>query len=189
MGDTVISQSGENRMSSIETERLCLRAWLPSDEQGFIEMNQDSQVMEFFPNLLTPEESIALIRKIQRHFDTHGYGLWACTLKSGEFMGFIGLNIPDFQAAFTPCVEIGWRLAAQYWGQGFATEGAKAVLSYAEHQLGLKDVVSFTVLANRRSRRVMEKLGMTHDPSENFHHPKLPLEHPCSMHVLYRKQF
>jgi RimJ/RimL family protein N-acetyltransferase len=143
--------------------------------------------MEFFPNPLTAEESSRLIDRAEAHFGQHGFGPWAVELKdTGAFIGYIGLVIPGFEAAFTPCVEIGWRLASSHWGRGLATEGARAVVDHAFRVVRLPALVSFTVPANLRSRRVMEKLAMTHDPAEDFDHPNLPIGHPLSPHVLYR---
>jgi RimJ/RimL family protein N-acetyltransferase len=143
--------------------------------------------MEFFPTPLTPDESNALVDRIEVHFERHGFGLWAVELRaSSEFVGFVGLAIPRFDAAFTPCVEIGWRIAPEYWSRGLATEGARAVVQDAFEELGLEQIVSFTTPRNVRSRRVMEKLGMTHNPNEDFDHPLLPTEHPLRRQVLYR---
>jgi len=150
-------------------------------------MNSDPRVMEFMPSLLSRAESDALVDRAQAHFDRHGYGPFAAELlENDSFIGFIGLSIPNFDAPFMPVVEIGWRLAFDAWGQGLATEGARAVVSYAFGELGLGSLVSFTVPANLRSRRVMEKLGMTHDPRDDFDHPRLPEGHPLRRHVLYR---
>jgi RimJ/RimL family protein N-acetyltransferase len=144
--------------------------------------------MEYFPAPLTREESDALVDRIEAHFAEHGWGPWAAELReTGEFIGFIGLNVPVFEAHFTPCVEIGWRLAAEHWGRGLATEGAGAVLGYAFTELRLPEVVSFTTVANQRSRRVMEKIGMTRNPADDFDHPGLAEGHPLRRHVLYRK--
>jgi RimJ/RimL family protein N-acetyltransferase len=171
----------------LETPRLILRRWRNSDREPFARMNADPRVMEFFPNTLTAEECNAAIDRLEAHIDRHGFGLLAAELRStGDFLGFIGLAIPDFQSHFTPCVEIGWRLAAEHWGHGFATEGAQALLDHAFTALALPEVVSFTVPANLRSRRVMEKLGLTHNPAEDFDHPKIPAGHPLRRHVLYR---
>jgi ribosomal-protein-alanine N-acetyltransferase len=143
--------------------------------------------MEFMPAPLSREESDRFVNRIESHFRQYGFGLYAAELdESGCFIGYVGLAVPSFSAHFTPCVEIGWRLSADHWGQGLATEGARAVLSHAFGTLGLDEVVSFTVPANVRSRRVMEKLGMAHDPSDDFCHPNLPEDHPLSRHVLYR---
>ncbi len=173
--------------ASLETGRMMLRRWTAADREPFAWLNSDPAVMEFMPKLLTREESDAFADRIEAHFVTHGFGLWAAELRAnGEFLGFIGLSIPRFEAAFTPCVEIGWRLAPAYWGRGLATEGGRAVVRYAFEHLKLPELVSFTVPANTRSRRVMDKLGMTHDPGDDFDHPLLPVGHPLRRHVLYR---
>ena len=143
--------------------------------------------MEFLPGLLSRSESDAMLDRIEAHFDQHGFGLWAAELReTGEFLGYVGLAVPRFEAAFTPCVEIGWRLASKHWERGFATEGARAATSFAFDALNLEDLVSFTVPANARSLRVMQKLGMTHDATEDFDHPLLAVDHPLRRHVLYR---
>jgi RimJ/RimL family protein N-acetyltransferase len=171
----------------IETERLRLRLWLESDRAPFARMNADRRVMEFMPACLSRKESNALADRIESHFDRHGFGLYAAELRSdGQFTGFIGISVPNFQAHFTPSVEIGWRLDSAYWGQGLATEGARAVVSHAFASLKTPELVSFTVPANLRSRRVMEKIGMTHNASDDFDHPNLPENHPLRRHVLYR---
>ena len=171
----------------LRTERLLLRQWHPADREPFAALNADPLVMEHFPGLLTAEESNARITRMEAHFEQHGFGLWAVEIVDiAAFAGFIGLSIPQFEAHFTPCVEIGWRLAAEHWGHGYATEGARAALQFGFESLRLAEIVSFTVPENVRSRRVMEKLGMTHDPSEDFEHPVLPEGHRLSRHVLYR---
>ena len=171
----------------IDTARLRLRRWLPSDRVPFAALNADPLVMEHFPSVLSPDESDALADRIDTHFERHGFGLWAVQIRgSAPFAGFVGLAVPSFETSFTPCVEVGWRLAREHWGRGFATEGAQAAVELAARDLGLREVVSYTVPANRRSRRVMEKLGMTNDPADDFDHPELPVEHPLRRHVLYR---
>jgi RimJ/RimL family protein N-acetyltransferase len=171
----------------LETERLLLRRWRAEDREPFASINDDAKGMEFFPARLTREESDALVDRIEAHFAERGFGAWAAELRGeGEFIGFIGLAVPQFDAHFTPCVEIGWRLARAHWGQGLATEGARAVMHYAFAELGLAEVVSFTVPGNVRSRRVMEKLGMTHDADDDFDHPGVPEGHRLQRHVLYR---
>ncbi|MGB8259497.1 MAG: GNAT family N-acetyltransferase [Terracidiphilus sp.] len=171
----------------IETGRLILRRWRAEDREPFARMNRDARVMEHYPALLTRAESDAVVDRIEANLETRGFGLWAAELRaSGEFIGYVGLAVPRFEAHFTPCVEVGWRLAAAHWGMGLATEGARAALGYAFTELALPDVVSFTVPANLRSRRVMEKLGMTRDAGEDFDHPLLPAGHPLRRHVLYR---
>ena len=148
-------------------------------------MNSDPRVMEFFPACLTREESDALVVLAEAHFETRGFGPFAAELRdTGEFAGFVGLMVPRFEAYFTPCVEIGWRLAAKFWNQGLATEAAQAVLQLAFGALALPEVVSFTTVANRPSRRVMEKIGLKYDGE--FDHPGLVEGHPLRRHVLYR---
>ena len=143
--------------------------------------------MEFFPAILTREQSDAGVDWVEAHFERHGFGLCAAELRQERlFLGFIGLSIPAFEAPFMPAVEIGWRLAADYWGRGLATEGAREMVRYAAEQLKLTALVSFTVPANVRSRRVMEKLGMSRNPADDFDHPSIPSGHPMRKHVLYR---
>lgn len=171
----------------LTTERLILRHWRESDREPFARWNADPRVMEFMPHVLSREESDSLADRIYAHFRQRGFGLCAVELRqNGSFIGFIGLNVPSFEAPFTPCVEIGWRLGADYWGQGLATEGAREIVRYGFEILGLEALVSFTVPANARARRVMEKLGMTHNPADDFDHPRLPEDHPLRRHVLYR---
>ena len=150
-------------------------------------MNSDPLVMRYFPGTLSAAETDAMLERIRDHWDRRGFGLWAVSLKeSGEFAGYIGLLVPVFDAPFTPCVEIGWRLAAKFWNQGLATEGAGAALRFAFENVGLEEVVSFTAVANLPSRRVMEKIGMVRNPAEDFDHPRIPEGHPLRRHVLYR---
>ena len=177
-----------SRKMALATERLLLRRWRDEDREPFARMNCDAAVMEFFPALLTRAESDSLMDRAEAHFAAHGFGPWAAELKAtGEFIGYIGLFIPRFEAHFTPCVEIGWRLDAPYWGRGLATEAARAAAKHAFGELGLKELVSFTSESNVRSRRVMEKIGMTHDAGDDFDHPSLPEGHRLRRHVLYRK--
>jgi RimJ/RimL family protein N-acetyltransferase len=144
--------------------------------------------MRYFPGLLSPAQSDALAQRIEEDLSRHGFGLWALELPGvAPFAGYVGLSIPRFQAPFTPCVEIGWRLARAHWGQGYATEAAGAALAFGFDRLGLREILSFTVPGNVRSRRVMERLGMSHDPSDDFDHPSLPEGHPLRRHLLYRK--
>lgn len=171
----------------IKTSRLWLRAWRPDDRGPFRSLNADAMVMEHFPSVLTPEESDDLANRIEAHFVAHRFGLWAVELPGiAPFVGYIGLSIPSFQVYFTPCVEIGWRLARPYWGHGYATEGGREVLRLGFSRLGLRDIVSFTVPANVRSRSVMERLGMHHSLTDDFDHPNLPEGHHLRRHVLYR---
>jgi RimJ/RimL family protein N-acetyltransferase len=174
-------------MTMLETPRLLLRPWQNSDREAFHRMTADPRVMEFFASPLSRAESDATIDRIQAHFAQHGFGLFAAELRAtGEFIGFVGLSRVPFEAHFTPCVEIDWTIAAAHWNQGLATEGARACLRCAFEELALAEVVAFTVPANQRSRRVMEKLGMAHDPADDFDHPHLPEGHPLRRHVLYR---
>jgi RimJ/RimL family protein N-acetyltransferase len=167
------------------TDRLILRRWRDSDRHPFARRNADSRVMEFFARRLSHKDSDSLVDKIEAHFDANRFGLCAAELRQdGTFIGFIGMSLPDFKAPFS--VELGWRLAAEYWGHGLATEGAQAVVHYAFQTVGLDVIVATTALANTRSRRVMEKLGMSHNPVDDFDHPLLPDGHPLRRHVLYR---
>jgi RimJ/RimL family protein N-acetyltransferase len=150
-------------------------------------MNADPSVMEFMPDALTRGQSNELADRIDAHFLRYGFGLCAVELRSSAgFVGFIGLAIPPFEAFFTPCVEIGWRLSFDCWGKGLATEGARSMIRYASDELKLESLVSYTAFVNIRSRRVMEKLGMTYDPSDDFDYPRLAEGHPLRKHVLYR---
>jgi RimJ/RimL family protein N-acetyltransferase len=171
----------------IETPRLHLRDWRASDREPFRRIASDPRVMEFFPALLSEAESDSLIARIEAHQAQHGFTFYAAELRAtAQFIGFIGMVYTPFEAHFTPCVEIGWRLSAECWGQGLATEGAQAVLQFGFDELKLPEIVALTVPANRRSRRVMEKLGMTYNPADDFEHPRLPQGHPLRPHVLYR---
>jgi RimJ/RimL family protein N-acetyltransferase len=171
----------------MRTDRLLLRRWRDADRDPFAAMNADPRVMEHFPAPLSREESDAAAARIDRHFDEHGFGLWAMEVPGVvTFAGFVGLSVPAFTAPFTPCVEVGWRLAADCWSRGYATEGGRAALRFGFDTLGLREIVSFTTAGNTRSRLVMERLGMTHDPTDDFDHPNLPGGHPLRHHVLYR---
>ena len=172
---------------SLVTARLRLRAWTEADREPFAALNADPRVMEFFPSVLTRKQSDATMERIRAHFDRHGFGLWALDVPGvTEFAGFVGLAVPGFEAPFTPCVEIAWRLAAEHWGHGYVQEAARAALHTAFVHLELKQVVSFTATENQRSWRVMQRLGMRRDPGEDFEHPNLAPGHPLRRHVLYR---
>jgi RimJ/RimL family protein N-acetyltransferase len=174
-------------MRTLTTRRLTLRQWRPADLEPFAALNADPAVMEFLPALLTREQSTTFIEAAAADLERRGFGLWAVEERaSGTFTGCVGLSVPSFEAAFTPCVEILWRLAAPCWGRGFATEAARACLELGFGPLGLEEVVSFTVPRNTRSRAVMERLGMRRDAQGDFAHPRLPLQHPLSHHLLYR---
>jgi RimJ/RimL family protein N-acetyltransferase len=166
---------------------LRLRRWRQSDREPFADLNVDPEVMEYFPAALTREQSDDLVEKIEAGFERDGFGLWALEVtETGEFVGFAGLAAPSFDAHFTPAVEVGWRLARRAWGNGYATEAGRAALDFGFEHAGLGEVVSFTALGNARSREVMERLGMSHDPDDDFDHPDLPEGDPKRRHVLYR---
>ena len=168
-----------------KTSRLQLRQWRDSDRVPFAAMNANAAVMEYFPALLSPAESDAGIDRQIAHIENYGFGFWAVeTLADNRFVGFVGIKHVSDDMPFAPAVEIGWRLSADAWGMGYATEAARASLQVGFEQLGLSEIVSFTVPENLRSRAVMEKLGMTR--GENFLHPGLPAGHPMQEHVLYR---
>lgn len=171
----------------IETERLVLRPWRESDLEPFARLNADPRVMEYFPSILSRKESDDLASRISSKLKEQGWGLWAVSiLDVANFVGFIGLAEPSFHAHFTPAVEVGWRLCFDHWGKGYATEGAKAVLKHGFETLNFNEIVSFTTVQNMRSRRIMEKIGMHHDPKDDFDYPKLLKGHPLRRHVLYR---
>lgn len=172
-------------MSQLETPRLILREWTESDIEPFAKINSDPEVMKFLPQKLTTEESQLFIQKIKDHFKEYGFGVFACELrKQKKFIGYVGLSVPTFITDFTPCVEIGWRLAKEYWNQGYATEAATATLEYAFAKLDLHDVFSFTVPDNKASQKVMQKIGMTY--IKNFQHPRLSDDSWLKEHVLYK---
>jgi RimJ/RimL family protein N-acetyltransferase len=171
----------------LTTTRLRLRLWRDEDLPSFAALNSDPHVMQYMLTTLDRRESDALAGRIRQHFVHHGFGLWAVELIGiADFIGFTGFSVPSFEAHFTPCVEIAWRLARDYWGFGYATEAARAARDYGFAQLGLRQIVSFTVPANQLSRSVMERIGMTHSPNDDFEHPLLPQGHPLRHHVLYR---
>lgn len=171
----------------LRTDRLLLRRWRPSDAEPFARMNLDPRVMEHFPALMTREETETAIVRIEDHFAAHGFGFWAIEVPDvASFIGYVGLRRVPWDAPFTPNVEVGWRLAAEHWGNGYAPEAAQASLQFGFDALDLDEIVSFTVPENHRSRRVMEKIGMTFCPGEEFAHPMLPADHRLSVHVLYR---
>ena len=181
----------ENKIiNTIETERLYLRQWQASDFATFADMNADPEVMQYFPKLLTPRVSDIIANKCQQLIADNGWGLWAVSLKgdeenSGGFIGFVGLNDTHADMSFAPAVEIAWRLSKEHWGQGYATEAARASLNFAFTELGLEEVVSFTAVINKRSQLIMQRIGMT-DTQDNFYHPALKSTHPLAEHVLYK---
>jgi RimJ/RimL family protein N-acetyltransferase len=176
-----------SRLSEIRTQRLLLRPWRESDREPFAAINADPAVMQHFPATLSRCESDAAIDRIEKHWDEHAFGFWALELVGdAPFIGCAGLARPSFDAHFTPCVEVGWRIAREHWGRGYATEAAQAAVHRGFLQLALEEIVSFTVPGNHRSLRVMEKLGMRREPGDDFDHPRLPANHRLQRHVLYR---
>jgi RimJ/RimL family protein N-acetyltransferase len=168
------------------TRRLMLRQWREEDLAPFAALNADPDVMRYFPAVLTRTESDDLARFAQGMIAVHGWGLWAVEVQDGTpFIGFVGLGRPRFDAHFTPAIEIGWRLARPYWGQGYATEAAAAALTFAFEVPDCSEVVSFTSLVNEPSLRVMRRLGMSHDPADDFDHPAVS-PGPLRRHALYR---
>jgi RimJ/RimL family protein N-acetyltransferase len=171
-------------MSELRGRRVVLRTWRAADLEPLAALNADPRVMAHFPAPLSREQSEAMMARMQAHIDARGWGNWALDV-DGRCIGFVGLTVPGFDAHFTPCTEIGWRLAVDAWGRGYATEAARLALAHGFGVLGLDEVVSFTAVANARSQRVMQRLGMHHDPGDDFDHPRLP-GHPLQRHVLYR---
>lgn len=199
---------------TLRTSRLLLRPWCEADRQPFAQLNADPIVMEHFPGTLSRSESDAMVDRIQAGFGERGWGLWAVEVQNRHskderqppnrdevgppgarnapgppgqgFVGYVGLTIPRFEAHFSPCVEVGWRLAKRAWGHGFATEAARASLQFGFEVLNLDQIVSMTAVSNVRSQRVMQRLGMVHDASDDFDHPLLPADHRLSRHVLFR---
>lgn len=171
----------------IATDRLLLREWRPADREPFAAMNADPRVAEFLPGTLDRAASDSLVERIEARWASDGFGLWAVErVDDGALLGFTGLAVPLFEAHFTPAVEVGWRFAPFAWGHGYATEAARAALRFGFDDLALAEIVSFTVPANLRSRAVMERIGMAHDPADDFDHPMLPPGDPLRRHVLYR---
>ena len=169
----------------IRTQRLILRQWRDEDLGPFADLCRDKEVMAFFPKCLTEEESHSMGKKMQSLIANRGWGFWAVEMPDqAKFIGFVGLHTPSDELPFSPCVEIGWRLAKPYWGRGYATEAARASLQYAFTNLDLDEVVSFTTVSNIRSQAVMKKLGMSYD--SNFLHPDLDIDDPLRDHVLYK---
>jgi RimJ/RimL family protein N-acetyltransferase len=171
----------------LTTKRLLLRPWRDTDRAPFAALNADPEVMRYFPAPLTRAESDAMVDAITENFAARGWGLWAVeVVDDARFAGFVGLNVPGFEAAFTPCVEVGWRLAKEQWGKGYAAEAARAAVQFGFDGLDLDEILSWTATANLPSQAVMERIGMTHDPAGDFDHPRLPEGHWLRRHVLYR---
>lgn len=174
------------KIANLETERLIMRQWSESDRVVFARLNADADVMAFLPAVLNKSESDTLADRIEALIDGRGWGLWALELKqSQQFIGFVGLHEPTYELPVTPCVEIGWRLAREYWGKGYATEAANVALEFAFKTLALNEVYSFTSVINKRSSAVMQRLNML-DTGKNFVHPMLADNNVLREHVLYK---
>ncbi len=176
---------------TLTSQRLILRPWRDSDLAPFAALNADPEVMEHFPATLSREESDAAAGRIRAALAENGYGWWAAEAPGvAPFIGTIALARPNFEAHFTPpgkqVVEVAWRLARPFWGRGYATEGARECLRFGFEELGLEEIVSLTAVPNTRSQAVMQRLGMTHDPADDFDHPKVSEGHRLRRHVLYR---
>jgi RimJ/RimL family protein N-acetyltransferase len=168
-------------------ERLLLRRWREEDSEPFAAMNADPEVMRLLGGTWTRARSEETIATLEAHFDRHGFGLWALELqRTRDLLGFVGLNFTDFDAHFTPAVEVGWRLRRSAWGHGHASEAARAALAFGFERLQLEEIVSMTALANRRSQAVMKRIGMTRAREDDFDHPHVPPDSPLLRHMLYR---
>ena len=171
--------------NELPTPRLLLRQWQPSDLEPFALMSSDADVMRYYPAPWSREQSDVFAQRVMRLIDERGWGFWAIEERaSRQFIGFVGLHIPSHELPFSPCVEVGWRLAKPYWGLGYATEAAQSAISFGFQQLRLPEVVAFTAITNLKSRAVMERLGMQFD--SEFDHPQVPVESRLRRHVLYR---
>ena len=186
MSDTTTVRAGEGA-PVIETERLVLRPWAEEDRVPFAALNADPQVMRYFPSVLDRTESDAMVEIARQRSREDGFCFQPAVIKaSGRFIGFVGLSRPRHALPFAPCVEVGWRLSRDAWGHGYASEAARAWLRFGFETLGLDEIVSFTTVTNTPSRRVMERIGMERDETDDFDHPALDPGHPLVRHVLYR---
>ncbi len=173
----------------LHTRRCVLRQWKDSDLPPWVAMNADAQVRRYFPSIATEEQALGEAQRCRDAIAQRGWGMWALEVPGMlPFAGFVGLNVPHFDAPWVPAVEIGWRLASAAWGQGLATEAAQAALGFGFARLGLREIVAIAVPTNAPSRRVMDRLGMAHDPDGDFDHPRIESGHPLQRHVLYRTQ-
>lgn len=172
--------------TALHGARVTLRRWHASDREAFAALNADPVVMEWFPGTVDRSSSDGFVDWIEAGFEAEGFGLWAVEVEDAPFIGYVGLSRPRFEAAFTPAVEVGWRLAAAHWGKGYATEAASIAVADGFERVGLGEIVSFTVPGNRRSIAVMERLGMTRDAEGDFDHPALAESSPLRRHLLYR---
>lgn len=172
---------------SLTTDRLVLRRWRDEDREPFAALNADPEVMRYFPDALTRDESDRLIERFEARLEAEGIGQWAVERREdGRFLGFTGLAPATFEARFTPCIEVGWRFTRSAWGHGYATEAGRAALRFGFEVRRLETILSWTSVLNLPSVAVMERLGMHHDPADDFDHPRIPPGHPLRPHVLYR---
>lgn len=171
----------------LDSERLTLRRWTDADREPFAELNADPEVMEYFPSTLTRAESDRLMDRIEAEIVANGFGFWAVERRTdGALLGFTGIGRPSFDAPFMPCVEVAWRLRRDAWGYGYATEAARAAVAHGFTFPDIDEIVAFATAPNARSQAVMQRLGMTHDPADDFDHPAVPNGNPLRRHVLYR---
>ena len=174
-------------MSELATSRLTLRQWRDADLAPFAALNADPEVMRYFSATMTQAQSAEFAGYVRDTIERQGWGLWAVEVNDGPpFVGFVGLNRVSFESHFTPAVEVGWRLARPFWGNGYATEAGEAALAYGFERLDLEEIVSFTSPLNEPSIRVMRRLGMKHDATGDFDHPRVAEGSPLRRHVLYR---
>jgi RimJ/RimL family protein N-acetyltransferase len=174
-------------MPPIETPRLLLRQWRDADLEPWAEMSADLRVMEFLGAPLDAARAIAIGKSLAERHERDGYGWWVVEVKDGPpFAGLIALQDVPFEAHFTPALEVGWRLAAPHWGNGYATEGAAAAIAFAFDELDRSEVVAMTAKRNLQSQRVMQRLGMTCDPADDFDNPRVAEGSALRPHVLYR---
>ena len=177
----------KNKKVFIESNRLYFRQWKEEDKEFFFKLNSDPEVMKYFPQALSKNESDAFVEKVKFQINKRGWWFFAVEIKNtSEFIGFIGLSNTAFEAPFTPCTEIGWRFHRNFWKKGYATEGAKTVLDFAFRKIGKESIVSYTSKLNFPAIAVMKRIGMVEDPSYSFDHPKIPKGHPLRPHILYR---
>jgi len=185
-GDGLSAACRSAPLAELATDRLRLRQWREADREPLAAMSADPAVMEFYPAPSTREESDAAIDRWRAQIAGQGWSNWAVEItQSREFIGFVGLSVPRRVLPFSPCVEVGWRLARPHWGKGYATEAARAALAFGFDELALEEIVSFTALVNRRSRAVMERIGMA-NANQDFEHPAVPEGHRLRPHCLYR---
>ena len=181
-----LDDSQMDKLIEMTTDRLRLRQWKKDDFPAFAALNADAEVMKYYPGVLTQLESNDMAERFEALLEYNGWGFWVVEkLDDKKFMGFVGLNEPTYELPVTPCIEIGWKLAKEYWGYGYASEAAKASLAVAFEELDLSEVYSFTSVLNKKSQAVMERLGMI-DMKKNFKHPMIPADHKLSEHVLYK---